>query len=113
MTIKILCLILFAAGCVVGIFLYRSTRETRELKAQRKGLWKRVEDLRAELRTHIFTDGKVELTLQEKRIVLNALEDDAYKDRITTPSTKKFIRDLYREVRGKFKDGIKRECRGL
>jgi len=36
-------------------------------------------------------------------MILDALEHDCYKDKIQRPQTKRFIRDIYRELREKLK----------
>lgn len=47
---------------------------------------------------------RVTLTNPEKRMILGALEADAFREQVTAPQTKRFIRDLYGALRVKIRE---------
>ena len=118
MTEKILYLAIFVIGLILG-FLYRALKRIRRLRIERDNLLQQIDWLKngrsaleKELRKYTGVKTKIALTLPEKRIMLSALEDSAYKDKITNPKTKRFIRMIYNSLRGKVKDSIKQEYAG-
>lgn len=123
-----ICIVVFAAGCILGIYLYRLRKKIRELRTERDGLvkekakisdqvrrkgitvnrWKKeVGRLKKELDKYKDGPLKVELTLPERRIILDALEAPGYKEKVQAPATKRFIRIIFNTLRRKIKESIK------
>jgi len=105
--ILIVCLIAFAAGFALGTFLYRALKKIKQVKIERDGLLKKIDWLKKELDRYKDGNLKIELTLPERRIILNALEFSQYKARVQEPETKRFIRIIYNTLRRKIKETIK------
>lgn len=56
------------------------------------------------LRKYDGIQPRIALTIPEKKLILNALECDTYKQRITEPATKRFIRNIYNTLVTKLKE---------
>ena len=112
MTENVVCLIIFIIGIILGVILFQLIRKLKRLQAYGISLMQENDRLKLELNKYIGVKTKIALTLPEKRIMLSALEDSAYKDKITNPKTKRFIRMIYNSLRGKVKDSIKQEYAG-
>ena len=97
-------LITFIIGLILGAYLYQARKRIKQLEAERLGLIEECKRLEEELRKYTGVKTKIALTLPEKRIALSALEDSAFKDKITNPKTKRFIRIIYNTLRGKVKE---------
>ena len=105
-------LIIFIIGFIVGTILYQARKRIKQLEAERLELLGKICQLKSELATYVYTDNKVVLTLPERKLALSALESQPFKDRITYPKTKAYIRAIYSSLRGKVKDSIKQEYAG-
>ena len=60
----------------------------------------------------LVTGESVQLTLNERKLLLEALEDPYFKERVEVPQTKKFIRIVRNNVREKLRASIKEGERG-
>ena len=105
--ILIICLIVFATGFALGTLLYQAWKEKKQLQKTRDDLIELVDWHMKEMNRYRSGDLKVELTLPERRIILNALESPQYKERVRDPATKRFIRIIYNTLREKIKKSIK------
>jgi len=63
--------------------------------------------LLAEMNKRLCTGESVQLTTNERSMVLNAIEDPHYKGRIELPQTKKGIRIIRNSLREKIKASLK------
>ena len=105
-------LITFIISLILGSYLYKARKRIKQLETERLGLIEECKRLEEKLRKYTGVKTKIALTLPEKRIALSSLEDSAFKDKITTPKTKRFIRIIYNTLRGKVKDSIREEYAG-
>jgi len=93
--------------CIVfGIALYGAIKEIKQFKVKHSTLQEQTNWFKEELVRHLDDKLTVVLTLQERRMILNALESFQFKARITEPSTKRYIRDLYRQLMETMKKSI-------
>lgn len=67
--------------------------------------------LLTEMNELLITGDSVQLTTNERRMVLNAIEDPHFKDRVELPQTKKGIRIIRNDLREKIRASLK-EKRG-
>lgn len=51
-----------------------------------------------------ISEIKINLTHFERLMILDALTDPCYKDKVQSPITKRFIREVYRELKEKVKN---------
>ena len=94
--------------CIVfGIALYGAMVEIRALKAERLNLLAELCHVKSTLTMHSNSKLTVVLTLPERRMILDALESPRYKDRVTNPKTKKYIRMVYHAAVFQMKKSIK------
>jgi len=105
----IICLILCAAGAVLGVLLYQAREERAQLRAERAALLEGVRWLKKDQARYRAGPLKIELTLSERRMLRSALESPGYKEKVQAPATKRFIRIIYHELRKKIKESIKEE----
>ena len=107
--ILIICLILFVLGFALGIRLYQLWKKIKQLRAERTFLLGGIDWHRKEQGKYLSGALKIELTLPERRIILDALEFPRYKEKVQDPATKRFIRIIYNTLRKKIKESIKEE----
>ena len=67
-----------------------------------------IDELRKELRKYSGIEPKVALTVLEKRMILNALDMPHYKITVQDPKTNYFVREIYRKLKEKIKESIKK-----
>jgi hypothetical protein len=117
----IICLVVFAAGLILGVYLYKTRIKLNQLQRDRNDLIKEkakisdqvrlkgieVDRLKRRLDKYKDVPVKVPLTLPEKKMILNALESSRYKAKVQDPETKRFIRIIYKTLREKIKESIK------
>lgn len=122
---KILALIIILAIMAIGLFfgwrVLELMKRVKQLQADRNELIEErakqsnqlrlkgieIDELKKELDKYSDVEIKVALTLQEKRMILNALEMSQYKARVQDPATRYFIRQIYINLKEKIKESIK------
>jgi len=107
-------LITSVIGAILGTFLYRVLKKIKGLKEERQSLiggntrlLGEIKRLEEELDRYKNGNLKIELTMPERRILLNALESPHYRARIAEPETRRFIRIIYNTLRKKIRESIK------
>lgn len=122
---KLFILIIVLGIAAIGIFLgYRlldSLKIIRQLREDRNELIKErakqsdqlrqkgieIDELKKELDKYSDVEIKVALTLQEKWMILNALDMPHYKAMFQNPATKYIKRQIYGNLKEKIRESIK------
>lgn len=86
------------------IFCRKAKRINAELKAICEELTK--------TNNLLISGSSVNLTLNEKKLILGALEHKPYQDMIRTPATRYIIREVWRSLQEKLKRSIKENPSG-
>lgn len=86
----------------------RDLRNAKDnLRKQVCGLVNQIKKLEKELDKYSDVEIKVALTVQEKQMILNALDMPEYKAKAQDPKTNFFIRAIYKNLKEKIKESIK------
>lgn len=124
MKIFILIIVLLMVAIVIAFLVSRlldSLKIIRQLRKDRNDLIKEraaqldqlrqkgidIDELKKELAKYSEVEIKVALTLQEKWMILNALNMPHYKGMLENPATKYIKREIYRILKEKIKESIK------
>jgi len=60
-----------------------------------------------DMNENLVTGDSVQLTLKERQLILTAIEDPHFKERVEIPQTKKIVRKVRNSVREKFRASLK------